>query len=50
MAKMTNNVGSLRPIYKESYPKAEKKKRRRSFDKLRNKLLSDWKPKKEGSY
>lgn len=46
MASTVNTFTSMKPIYKESY--AGSKKKKSNFDKLRNKLLKGWKPKKVG--
>lgn len=49
MSKNTNDFESLKPIYKESYSDARKKKKKyETFDKLRKKLLKNWNPKKVG--
>jgi hypothetical protein len=48
MSKAANDFESLKPIYKESYAGEKKNTKKQSFDKLRKKLLKDWKPKKVG--
>ena len=46
MSKSANTFQSLKPIYKESYSDQSPKKKKSSFERLKKKLLKDWKPKK----
>jgi hypothetical protein len=46
MANSANTFQSLKPIYKQSYAgPSSKKKKKSSFEKLKKRILKDWKPK-----
>jgi hypothetical protein len=46
MSKSANTFQSLKPIYKQSYAGGKPKDKKKSFERLKKKILKDWKPKK----